>query len=241
MKILGLDTATEACSVALWCDGTLIRRFTRAGRSHSECLRPMVADVLGEAGLRVGDCEGFACGIGPGSFAGLRIGVAFVQGLAVVRDRPVVPVSSLQLLALQGFALGSADVLTAIDARMGEVYVAQYQRDRDGAPIEVAAPQVCAPAAVVAVGVPALGVGSGWGAYGEALKEALGISVPAELRSETLPDIADGMAFAAAQLAAGAGRNAAELQPLYLRNKVALTTREQERARADAPGPGKRP
>jgi tRNA threonylcarbamoyladenosine biosynthesis protein TsaB len=111
MKVLGIDTATEACSVALWQDGAISKRFAHAGRSHSELLRPMVAEVLAEAGLRVADIDAFAGGIGPGSFAGLRIGVAFVQGLAAAHDRPVVAVTSLELLALQGFTLGCGRVL----------------------------------------------------------------------------------------------------------------------------------
>ena len=233
MKILGIDTATEACSVALWNDGVLVRRFVRAGRSHSEQLRPMVAAVLAETGLRVADVDAFVGGIGPGSFAGLRIGVAFVQGLAAARERPVVAISSLELLALQGFANGYDEVLAAIDARMGEVYVAQYSRDGAGFPLAVLAPQVCSPAAVtIAEGkIPALGIGSGWAVHGAAMESALGAAAPAVRLVEALPDIADGMAFAAAQLAAGGGRGAAQLQPLYLRNKVALTTAEQQRAR----------
>ncbi len=234
MKILGIDTATEACSVALWNQGALIRRFARAGRSHSELLRPMVGEVLAEAGLRAADIDAFAGGVGPGSFAGLRIGVAFVQGLAVARDRPVVAISSLELLALQGFGLGFERVLTAIDARMNEVYTAQYRRDDKGFPEQVSAPRVCAPTAVaIASGEPPpqLGIGSGCATYGDALQATLGADGPEQWRRDTLPDIADGMAWAAALLAQGAGRRGADLQPLYLRNKVALTLGEQEQAR----------
>jgi tRNA threonylcarbamoyladenosine biosynthesis protein TsaB len=231
MKILGIDTATEACSVALWDDGMRARRFVRAGRGHSELLRPMVAEVLREAGLRVAEIDGFVGGIGPGSFAGLRIGVAFVQGLAAAHERPVVGISSLELLALQGFALGADEVLAAIDARMSEVYVAQYRRNAEGFPEVLVAPSVCAPTAVTAVSAMQIGIGSGWSVYGDALGAALGKAVPARCVPEALPDIADGMAWAAARFTRGDARAAADLQPLYLRNKVALTSAEQAAAR----------
>jgi tRNA threonylcarbamoyladenosine biosynthesis protein TsaB len=231
MKILGIDTATEACSVALWYDGLLARRFVRAGRSHSELLRPMVAEVLGEAGLRAAEIDGYVGGVGPGSFAGLRIGVAFVQGLAAAHERQVLGISSLELLALQGFAQSYDNVFAAIDARMSEVYVAQYRRNAEGFPEVLVAPGVCAPSAVTAASAAQIGIGSGWAVYGDAMRTALDVAAPAASVGDALPDIADGMAWAAARIASGGGRAAADLQPLYLRNKVALTVEEQAAAR----------
>jgi tRNA threonylcarbamoyladenosine biosynthesis protein TsaB len=115
---------------------------------------------------------------------------------------------------------------------MNEVYVAQYRRDASGFPEGVTAPQVCAPASMTMVGEACdLGIGTGWGVHGEALARALGQSAPAQRRGEALPDMADGIAYAAAQLASSGGRSALQLQPLYLRNKVALTLGEQAQAK----------
>ena len=93
--LLGLDTATEACSVAVWQDGELTSRFENVGRHHSEKLLPMVQSVLDEAGCRLADIDAFACGVGPGSFVGVRVGVGVVKGMALALARPCVAVSSL--------------------------------------------------------------------------------------------------------------------------------------------------
>jgi tRNA threonylcarbamoyladenosine biosynthesis protein TsaB len=230
MNLLGIDTATEACSVALWRDGTVSGRHAVAGRSHSELLRPMVAEVLAEAGLRAADIDAFACGIGPGSFAGVRIGVAFVQGMAAALDRPVVALTSLELLAMQGIRSGCSSVLPAIDARMNEVYVAFYTADADGWPRIGQPAQVCPANALAQWQLPLqpqLGIGSGWSAHGDALAAVLGGFSPLQRRGGALPDIADGMGLAAHRLQDGSAATAMQLQPLYLRNKVALTVNEQ--------------
>ena len=86
MKLFALDTATEACSVALWLDGETVERFEVAGRDHTQRLPAMAKALMAEAGLRWSQLDGLVCGTGPGSFAGVRIGVAYTQGLALAQS-----------------------------------------------------------------------------------------------------------------------------------------------------------
>jgi tRNA threonylcarbamoyladenosine biosynthesis protein TsaB len=231
MRLLGIDTATEACSVALWSNGHALGRFEVPGRSHTERLRDMVGAVLAEAGVRPSALDGFVCGVGPGGFSGVRIGVAFVQGLAFALDRPVVPITSLELLALRAIHDNADVALAALDARMGEVYFAAYRGNVEGIPQPLLAPRVGPPMSLPALEFASgCGIGSGWGVHGEALIQALGRR-PARLWSEVLPDVSAGMSLAAQRLAAGQGVGAHELRPVYLRDRVALTLQEQRQSR----------
>ena len=226
--ILGLDTATEACSVALWRDGELISRVETVGRHHSEKLLPMVQSVLDEAGCGLSDMDAFACGVGPGSFVGVRVGVGVVKGMALALDRPCIAVSSLELLA-RGVALNAGDtVAVAIDARMSELYFAAYRRS-SGDQLEcIETPRVCPPDALPVSIAQAMAVGTGWMAYPQAL--ACGAVRRADADAD-LPDIAAGMPVAADRVSSGIGLiSAAELEPVYLRNQIALTLEEQRKA-----------
>ncbi len=102
MLILALDTTTKRGSMALWRDGLVEERAGDASRSHAERLPGDLVALLADHGTRLGDIERYAVASGPGSFTGLRVGIAAVQGLALVHDRQVVPVSALELLAQQG-------------------------------------------------------------------------------------------------------------------------------------------
>ena len=230
--ILGLDTATEACSVALWRDGALVRRFENVGRHHSEKLLPMVHSVLGEASCSLAEIDAFACGVGPGSFVGVRVGVGVVKGMALALDRPCIAVSSLELLA-RGVELNVGDtVAVAIDARMSELYFAAYRRGIDDQLECIEAPRVCPPDALPLSVAQATAVGTGWAAYPQAL--ACGAVRRADLGADAdLPDIAVGMAVAADRVSSGVDLiSAAELEPVYLRNQIALTLEEQRKARS---------
>src|SRR5258707_1196536 len=118
MKLLALETSTEACSVALSLDGAVVERF-ELGQRHGERLLPMVQEILSESGVALTQLDALAFGRGPGSFTSLRIGAGVTQGLAFGADLPVVPVSSLAVLA-QGE--NAAKILAAFDARMRQVY-----------------------------------------------------------------------------------------------------------------------
>lgn len=233
MKLLALDTATEACSLALYHEGAVLARFENAGRSHTERLLPLFQSLLAESGLRFAQLDGLVCGIGPGSFAGVRIGVGFAKGLALARDLPVVGVSSLAMLAQAALDAGAQRALAVIDARMGEVYHGAYQRDAQGLAQLADEPGVCAPDALPA---PAAGdwhcVGTGWGTYPQMLDAAPGIH-RVQIDGTALPDARAALRLALPQFEAGTAASGDALAPLYLRNKVALTLIEQAQLRAD--------
>ena len=215
MRILAIDTATEACSAALHIDGEMRERFVNAGRSHTELLLPMVRELMAEAGCAFKQLDGIACGIGPGSFAGVRIGVGYAKGAALALDLPVVGVSSLAMLAH-----GHPRVLPVIDARTQEIYWGAYEAGR-----ATAADTVSLPQDMHADGEGWTGVGSGWKTYGEILRSRMpGVTL---VDAEVLPHASAALALALPEFAAGRGISAEELVPAYLRNKVALTLLEQ--------------
>lgn len=132
-RILALDTATEACSAALWLDGEIRARFEICPREHTRRILPMVDGLLAESGIALRQLDALAYGRGPGSFTGVRIGIGIAQGLALGAGLPMIGISTLAALAQGAWRQTGIDrVFAAIDARMGEVYWAPYRRDADG-------------------------------------------------------------------------------------------------------------
>lgn len=225
MNLLAIETSTELCSVALLRSGELFVEEARAENRHSELLLPMVRRVFERARLDARAMDAFAFGQGPGSFTGIRIACGVVQGLAFAAGRPVVAVPSLLALAEQS---REAQVITALDARMNEAYLAAYARNGDDWD------EVIAPRLADASTLPAL-PGRRWVASGSGferlpwLREAYGAVVEMRL-GDDLPR-AGAVARVAARRFARGHCIAAELAaPLYLRDKVALTA-EERRAR----------
>ena len=133
MRILAIDTATEACSAALWNDGNTCAHFELCPREHTQRILPIVQDILTQGGVSLTDLDALAFGRGPGSFTGVRIGIGIAQGLALGAELPMIGVSTLATMAQGAWRKqGASRVLAAIDARMGEVYWAEYQRDAQG-------------------------------------------------------------------------------------------------------------
>ena len=132
--ILAIETATDACSVALYHDGEVLERFEPGARRQTERVLPLVDDILSEAGIGLGALDALAFGQGPGAFTGVRVATSVVQGLAFARDLPVAGVSTLAACALAAFDAHPARprVLAAFDARMGELYLGAYQCRADG-------------------------------------------------------------------------------------------------------------
>ena len=174
MKLLAFETATEACSVALYLDGEVRERFEVAPRRHAELALPMAQALLDEAGIARAQLDAIAVGRGPGAFTGVRLAIALAQGIALALDRPVVPVSTLAVLAAGAPADGPARILAAIDARMGEVYAGAFGR-QGAALVTLDLERVLAPEAVTlpesGPAGPWQGVGTGFAAAGGVLHE----------------------------------------------------------------------
>lgn len=223
MKLLAIETSTEACSVALHVDGEVRERHELAPRRHTQLVLPWAEALLAEAGLRKSQLDAIAVGRGPGAFTGVRLAIAVVQGMALALDRPVLPVSTLATLAMQG---QGEFRLAAIDARMGEVYLGEFVRDADGL-VSVAADELIVPPA----GAPLPsglrhGVGTGFGAENGALVQRLG-GLLTGFDAGALPHAADLARLAARDFRLGRAIAADRLEPAYLRDKVALTLAEQ--------------
>lgn len=234
MKLLALETATEACSVALWLDGEVVERFGIAPRRHAELVLPWIGELLAQAGIARSQLDAIACGRGPGAFTGVRLAVATVQGLALALDRPVIGVSTLETLALPAMCLADADagaalgVSAAIDARMGEIYLADYRREDAGWAMQ-GEERVLPPEAVnLPDGGLRLGMGTGFSAENGALAMRFAAQWQ-RIDAAALPHAADASRLAAAAFARGEAIAPEDLQPAYLRNKVALTLAEQGR------------
>ncbi|MBU2954151.1 tRNA (adenosine(37)-N6)-threonylcarbamoyltransferase complex dimerization subunit type 1 TsaB [Marinobacter sp. F3R08] len=223
MKLLALDTSSEGCSAALLVDGEISERFELAPRGHTRLLMPMVRELLAEKKLPPADLGALAFACGPGSFTGVRIATGVVQGLAWGLDIPVVPVSSLEAVALGAIermdARDETGIAVAFDARMGEVYWGCFA-SRAGLPVALAAEQVCPPEAVTLPAGPEswCGAGQGWHYRSD---------MPADVskRVVTIDDTLVLRAAWVARLAAIAyeqGKTvvAEQAQPVYIRDEV---------------------
>lgn len=218
--ILALDTSTEACSAALQVGRRRIERFERLPRGHAARILGMLDELLEEAGIRRNALQAITFCRGPGSFTGVRIACGVAQGLAYGLDLPVVPLSTLQVIA-QGAARahGAERVLAAIDARMGELYWGGFEL-RDGLMHPVLAEAV---GKADALELPReghwLGAGTGWGVQGEVLAQRLGERLSGT-EPERLPRALDCLALAQRELEAGRAVDAADALPVYLRDRV---------------------
>lgn len=139
-RILAIETATDACSVALWRDGQVLEHFEAGARRQTERVLPLVDALLAEAGIGLGDITAIAFGRGPGAFTGVRVATSVAQGLAFARDLPVAPVSTLAACALAAFDQhpDQPRVIAAFDARMGEIYLGAYHCQGDEARVLLA-------------------------------------------------------------------------------------------------------
>ena len=222
MRLLAVETATEACSAALLVDGDTIWRAEVAPRRHAALILPMAQELLDEAGLTVAQLDLLAFGRGPGSFTGVRIAASVIQGIAFAADLPVMPISTLTAIA-QGVqrTQGSGRVLAAIDARMGELYWSACECGPGGVMRASGEEQL---GAVDAIRLPSgggwCGAGSGWRGYGEILAKRL----EGRMQS-TYPEIHP-QARDVAHLAVHAAQSgvvpvpAEQVEPVYLRNRV---------------------
>lgn len=221
--VLALDTSTEQCSVAIVAGERQASRAVVTPREHAQRILGLITEVLDELQLQLADVTALVCGHGPGSFTGVRIGVSVAQGLAFSQQLPVYPVNTLAALAQQAIRKHqSGTIVSAIDARMNEVYLASF-RNEDGLAVAVQQPQM-APLEPLATTSwwpdgPIAAVGTGWQAYAAELDPDDKVDI---LSDVTLPLAEDMLTLALAMKKQGIEPvAAADLEPLYVRNEVA--------------------
>ena len=217
MKILALDAATEACSVALQINNEIISLYEVAPQQHSQKLLPFVDQVLAQAGIKLNQLDAIAFGQGPGSFTGVRIGVAITQGLAFGADLPTIGVSNLAVMAQQAIIqLNAQQVVAAIDARMSEVYLASFD-NLNGIAIASSAESVIKPELIEVTPLPqAIAVGTGWQTYKNELLEKF----QSQLSDISLPNAEFMLPLAIDAFHKGELKEAEAAQPNYVRDEV---------------------
>jgi len=223
MKILAIDTATEGCSAALLNDDEIITRLEVVPRKHADLILPMLDEILAEAQLSVKQLDALAFGRGPGAFTGVRIATGVIQGIAFGSDLPVVPVSTLRALAQRTYnEYQHKSVLTAFDARMDEVYWAEYELDENEIMRLQGEEQVIAPQHVILSSSQQqwVGSGSGWAAYTDDLKQAVSTDL-ISLYPDMITRADEIVALASHDFESGMAVSAENALPVYLRNKVA--------------------
>lgn len=227
MKLLAIETATDACSVAIRVDSQILVDHRIAAQQHAAVLLPMIDALMDKAGISVSQLDALIYGRGPGSFTGVRIGVAAAQGIALGADIGVIGVSSLQAIA-QGCSRNHKDtsIAASIDARMDEIYFCQYQLSDNELMKPVTEEMVIAPDAIECEG-PVAWAGSGADRYQDILESHYSVK-PAQLRHNCLPEAQDLLSIGAGFASDGMLQGAEMASPVYLRNKVALTMRERE-------------
>lgn len=233
MNLLALDTSTEVLSLALQLGDKTFTHNQIAGNASSQLILPQIQLLLDSANVKLSDLDGIAFGAGPGAFTGVRIACGVAQGLGFGANLPVVGVSTLLTLAE---ASGEEKVIACLDARMGEIYHAAFQK-HENTWLETLETQVCKPEAAPVLASRAsqmkmqkkawVGVGSGWGIYGETLS-----TIYAQNLTQILPEITPTaeaiLRLATPIFAAGLAKPASEAAPIYIRNRVALTSAERE-------------
>lgn len=224
MKLLALDTSTEACSVALWQDGQSLSLDEVCPQQHSKRVLPMIQQLLAEAGLGLSQLDGIVFGRGPGSFTGVRIGVGVAQGLAFGADLAVYGVSTLAAMAQAAQRLhGAHQVIAAIDARMAEVYLAAYQRAADTGLMQLVGeemaikPQLLTSPIFAHSMAECWAVGTGWQTYASQMQQWQPVQVSPDI---LYPSAQDMLTLALPALAAGQFVAAELAEPVYVRDEV---------------------
>jgi len=232
-RILAIDTSTAWCSVALSLDDDVpIFRHELVAAGASQLLLPWVEEVLSEANVKLAGLDAIAIGIGPGAFTGIRLGVAVVQGLAVSNALPVLPIVSLDAVAAQlshTYSFEQAkpkNFVIALDARMDEIYWAKYETTKK-LPVRVGEIHLSKPEEINLLGIEFL-AGSALKIYGERLMSSMTQKLPSNSLDAEIHINALGILERAKQMwSMGQQCHVQDLEPLYIRNKVALTTQER--------------
>ena len=232
-RILAIETSTELATVALLADEQVFVRELNGVQTHSQGILPAIQALLSDAGSSLSDCDAIAFGCGPGAFTGLRTACGIVQGLAYGADLPVLPVVSLLAMAQAGREQHAAtEFVCILDARMNEVYWAHYR-------FAGQLWQELNPPALARLDDVLAGLNAGAGAAQPLLVLGNGVLLPEHIAAEfasiaAMPHALRVGQLARADFAAGRSLPAEQAQPLYLRNKIALTTAEREQVKLQA-------
>jgi tRNA threonylcarbamoyladenosine biosynthesis protein TsaB len=220
LKLLAIDTSTEACSVALQVGSERLHLDEVCPQQHSKRVLPMVQQLLTQAGLSLQQLDGIVFGRGPGSFTGVRIGVGVTQGLAFGADLPVYGVSTLAAMAQAAYRLqGASQVISAIDARMAEIYLGYFALDSQLLMQPVTAELAIKPTALIES--PLIGdsfaVGTGWQTYRDVMLQWQAATICSQI---LYPSAQDMLTLAAPALSSGQFIAAELAEPVYVRDEV---------------------
>lgn len=222
MKLLGIESSCEHVTVAACNGDRLEQRVVEGGKTPSDTLIPTALALLEMLGLSLPHLDAIVLGVGPGAFTSLRLGCSVAQGFALSSDVPILPVCSLDAIAAAQ-AHAHARILVATDARMGETYHAAYLRDGDD--VRVVVPPACHPPEQVSLPEGEWwGVGSAFRAHGDRL--LVGVTNVQGRDGDALPEAGALLRLALCR-GLGEAQDAARVAPLYVRDKVALTTVER--------------
>ena len=233
-RILAIDTSSAWCSVALSLpDAAPLVRHQKVSAGASQLLLPWVQELLSEASIELSSLDGIAIGIGPGAFTGVRLGVAAVQGLAIAARLPVLPVASLDAIASQliktpeFISSGAQSFVIAVDARMGEVYWASYRVMTDQLPERLGDIHLTAPESIELKNIKFL-AGSAIAEFGNRLFACVSQPFASSHLDSVIGVNALGVLACAEKMwGKGLQQDVHLLEPLYIRNKVALTSEER--------------
>jgi tRNA threonylcarbamoyladenosine biosynthesis protein TsaB len=234
MHILAIDTSSAWCSVALSLDNQApLFKHEAVSTGASQLLLPWINDLLSKAEILLSQLDAIAIGVGPGAFTGVRLGLAVVQGLAIGAELPVIPVASLDALALQLIqtprfkASQARNFIIAIDARMDEIYWARYEVMSNSLPIRTGEIYLSKPDELNLNDVHFI-AGSAIKEFGDRLFTKIYTKLAPECMNDEISVSALGVLEAAKiDLNKGKQISVSKLEPLYIRNKVALTTEER--------------
>jgi len=227
MKLLAVETSTEACSAALYIDGEIEERFEIAPREHTKRILPMIDELMAAAQLKPQQLDGMAFSCGPGSFTGVRIATGITHGIALGADLPVAPISTLAALAQNFFNQNPETIaFTAMDARMREIFWGVYQKDAKGFAQLINTEAVTPAIDIIFPEISGVGIGSGWDVYADELSTRLGDLV-VRYETDNLPRASAIVQLGVEAFAQNKAVSVEQAQPVYLRDKVAK--KESER------------
>jgi len=213
MNLLAIDTCTEIASVTLMTKESRVSRVLSGIQKSSGHILKLCDEVFQETGTLIKDVDSIIFTKGPGAFTGVRMCVGVVQGLSMSRNIPTMGFSTLELLGFRASQiLSSEKIAVALDARMGEVYWAIYNQGK------ISKLRICNPRDVDTLDANFIGVGTGWGAYGDLLSSASGVI---ETDLTIFPESSSLIDLALQSFDRGYSANFELPQPIYLRNNVA--------------------